>query len=48
MPTITAAGTTVHDAIAGSGYAEIDSGHVVVFERPAELVAAVSGFLFAD
>lgn len=38
----------LHEAIAGSEYAEIDSGHVVVFERPAELLDAVQKFLLAD
>jgi pimeloyl-ACP methyl ester carboxylesterase len=38
----------LHDAIAGSQYAEIDSGHVVVFERPAELLDTVQKFLLAD
>jgi pimeloyl-ACP methyl ester carboxylesterase len=37
----------VHEAIAGSRFAEIDSGHLVVFERPQELVAEVLGFLSA-
>jgi pimeloyl-ACP methyl ester carboxylesterase len=35
----------VHEAIDGSRFAEIDSGHLVVFERPQELVAEVLGFL---
>ncbi|MEJ3747535.1 alpha/beta hydrolase [Actinomycetes bacterium KLBMP 9797] len=35
----------VHEAIPGSTYAEIDSGHLVVFERPQELVGAVLEFL---
>lgn len=38
----------VHEAITGSEYVEIDSGHVVVFERPEELVAAVRGFLLTS
>ena len=38
----------LHEAISGSEYVEIDSGHVVVFERPQELVAAVQGFLFTE
>jgi pimeloyl-ACP methyl ester carboxylesterase len=37
----------LHEAIAGSQYAEIDSGHIVVFERPAELVKICQDFLFA-
>jgi pimeloyl-ACP methyl ester carboxylesterase len=36
----------LRDAITGSQYAEIDSGHVVVFERPAELVKLCQDFLF--
>jgi pimeloyl-ACP methyl ester carboxylesterase len=36
----------LHDGIAHSRFAEIDSGHLVVFERPEELVAAVQQFLF--
>jgi pimeloyl-ACP methyl ester carboxylesterase len=35
----------LHEAIAGSQFAEIDSGHVVVFERPHELVTLLRGFL---
>ena len=38
----------VHEAIAGSEYVEIPSGHLVVFERPRELVEAVRGFLFSE
>jgi pimeloyl-ACP methyl ester carboxylesterase len=38
----------LHEAIAGSEYAEIDSGHLVVFERPEELVKTLHGFLFDD
>jgi pimeloyl-ACP methyl ester carboxylesterase len=37
----------LHEEIAGSHYAEIDSGHVVVFEQPAELVKTCQEFLFA-
>jgi pimeloyl-ACP methyl ester carboxylesterase len=36
----------LHGSIAGSQFAEIDSGHLVVFERPTELVAAIHKFLF--
>ncbi len=36
----------LRQAIAGSQYAEIDSGHVVVFEQPAELVRICQDFLF--
>ncbi|MFL6109856.1 MAG: alpha/beta fold hydrolase [Catenulispora sp.] len=36
----------LHDGIADSQFTEIDSGHLVVFERPEELVAAVQRFLF--
>jgi pimeloyl-ACP methyl ester carboxylesterase len=35
----------LHQAIAGSQYAEIDTGHVVVFERPEEFVGVVRKFL---
>lgn len=35
----------VHDAIPGSEYLEIPSGHLVVFERLPDLLAALSGFL---
>ncbi|HZU56987.1 MAG TPA: alpha/beta hydrolase [Actinocrinis sp.] len=38
----------VHEAIAGSRFTEIDSGHLVVFERPQELVAEVQAFLNAS
>jgi pimeloyl-ACP methyl ester carboxylesterase len=38
----------LRDLIPGSEYAEIDSGHMAPFERPAELVAAIQGFLFAE
>ena len=38
----------LHEAIDGSGFLEIDSGHLVVFERPDEMVAAVHGFLYVD
>ena len=37
----------LHEAIAGSQYAEIDSGHVVPFEQPAELVKTCQEFLFS-
>jgi pimeloyl-ACP methyl ester carboxylesterase len=36
----------LHKAIAGSAYAELDSGHVVMHERPDELVRLVRDFLF--
>jgi pimeloyl-ACP methyl ester carboxylesterase len=36
----------LHQAIAGSQYAEIDSGHAVPFEQPAELVKMCQEFLF--
>jgi pimeloyl-ACP methyl ester carboxylesterase len=35
----------VHEAVPGSAYAEIDTGHLVMFERPQEFVEAVRGFL---
>jgi len=38
----------LHEAIPGSEYTEIDTGHGVVFERPEELVATVQKFLLAD
>ncbi|MCC9306590.1 alpha/beta hydrolase [Kitasatospora sp. RB6PN24] len=34
----------LHAAIAGSGYAELDTGHVAFFERPEEFVTLVDGF----
>ncbi|MGH9212848.1 MAG: alpha/beta fold hydrolase [Acidimicrobiales bacterium] len=39
---------TLHDAIAGSRYAEIDCGHAVMFEKPDELTQALRSFLFED
>jgi pimeloyl-ACP methyl ester carboxylesterase len=38
----------LHEAIRGSQYTEVDSGHVVVFEQPAELVALIRDFLGAS
>jgi pimeloyl-ACP methyl ester carboxylesterase len=35
----------LHEGIAGSQYAEIDSGHLVVFEQPGELVKQCQAFL---
>ncbi|MBC6458486.1 alpha/beta fold hydrolase [Actinomadura sp. HBU206391] len=35
----------LHEAIPGSRYAELDSGHLALFERPDELVDLVRGFL---
>ncbi|MFY1686689.1 alpha/beta fold hydrolase [Plantactinospora sp. WMMB782] len=35
----------LHAAISGSQYREIDSGHVVLFERPAEFAALVRDFV---
>ncbi|WP_228645775.1 alpha/beta fold hydrolase [Microtetraspora sp. AC03309] len=35
----------LHAAIAGSEYAEIDSGHVVLMERPEEWVRLVAEFV---
>ncbi|MEV1178780.1 alpha/beta hydrolase [Nonomuraea sp. NPDC049784] len=35
----------LHKAIKGSDYAEVDSGHVVVFEKPVELVSIIRNFL---
>ncbi|NLU66106.1 alpha/beta hydrolase [Streptomyces sp. HNM0574] len=34
-----------HEAIPGSAYAEIDSGHLAALERPEELVAHIEDFL---
>ncbi|WP_324194454.1 alpha/beta fold hydrolase [Nocardia blacklockiae] len=38
----------LHAAIPASRYTEIDSGHVIFFEKPVELVSAVQEFLYAD
>ncbi|MFD7628696.1 alpha/beta fold hydrolase [Streptomyces sp. NPDC059851] len=38
----------IHAAVPGSAYAELDSGHMVVFERTAELVALLGDFLDQD
>jgi pimeloyl-ACP methyl ester carboxylesterase len=38
----------LHEAIEGSGFVEIDTGHLVVFERPDELVEIIQGFLLTD
>lgn len=38
----------LHEAIDGSVYAEIDSGHLVVFERAEELVGLLRTFLSGD
>ena len=38
----------LHEAIAGSTYAEIDSGHLVVFERAEELVGLLRTYLLDD
>jgi pimeloyl-ACP methyl ester carboxylesterase len=38
----------LHDAIATSRYAEIDSGHAVMFEKPDELTELLRSFLFED
>jgi pimeloyl-ACP methyl ester carboxylesterase len=35
----------LHDGIAGSQYAEIDTGHMVMFEKPEEFVAVCRTFL---
>jgi pimeloyl-ACP methyl ester carboxylesterase len=35
----------LHDGIAGSEYAEIDTGHMVMFEKPAEFVEVCRRFL---
>ena len=36
------------EAITGSQYAELDSGHLVVFEKPKELVKTCQDFLFQE
>ncbi|WP_250279783.1 alpha/beta hydrolase [Frankia sp. Cppng1_Ct_nod] len=38
----------LHESIPGSRYAEIDSGHLVVFERAEELVGILQGFVLDD
>ena len=38
----------LHESIAGSRYAEIDSGHLVVFEQAEQLVATLQTFLYTD
>jgi pimeloyl-ACP methyl ester carboxylesterase len=38
----------LHDAIAGSRYTEINSGHAVMFEKPDELTEVLRSFLFED
>ncbi|AXI78510.1 alpha/beta fold hydrolase [Peterkaempfera bronchialis] len=38
----------LHAGIEGSSYAELDSGHVVVFEKPAEFVQLVQEFIHQD
>ncbi|WBB58488.1 alpha/beta hydrolase [Streptomyces sp. WMMC500] len=35
----------VHEAIPGSDYTEIESGHLVLFEKPTELVLRIRNFL---
>ncbi|MEU5882992.1 alpha/beta hydrolase [Spirillospora sp. NPDC047279] len=35
----------LHEGISGSRYTEIDSGHLVLFERPAELTELIRGFV---
>jgi pimeloyl-ACP methyl ester carboxylesterase len=38
----------LRDLIPGSRYTEIDSGHMVPFERPQELQAAIRDFVLED
>lgn len=38
----------IHEAIVGSEYAELESGHMVVFEKTAELVDLIGHFLDRD
>jgi pimeloyl-ACP methyl ester carboxylesterase len=38
----------LHEAIPGSSYAEIDSGHFAIFEKTAEMVALIRSFLMSD
>lgn len=35
----------LHEGIAGSSYAEVDSGHVVLLERPAEIATLIRDFI---
>ncbi|MGF1430222.1 alpha/beta fold hydrolase [Kitasatospora sp. LaBMicrA B282] len=35
----------LHAALPGASYAEVDSGHVVVYEKPAEVVKLIQDFL---
>ncbi len=35
----------LHESIKGSEYVELDSGHVVVFEKPVKLVTVLKDFL---
>ncbi|CAL9374323.1 putative protein [Streptomyces sp. enrichment culture] len=38
----------IHAAVAGSEYAELESGHMVIFEKTAEVVELLGGFLDRD
>ncbi|MEU8704933.1 alpha/beta hydrolase [Streptomyces sp. NPDC048565] len=38
----------IHEAVKGSDYAELESGHMVLFEKPAELVEMLAEFLDRD
>ncbi|GAA3473582.1 alpha/beta fold hydrolase [Nonomuraea roseola] len=37
----------LHEGIAGSSYAELDSGHVVLLERPAEITTLIRDFILS-